>query len=189
MLMLLPTLLLALATTDSLPLPADHVVNPDFDANTSFWQFHPTQGANLEWDATHGSPGLGSAHIRNSWNHASFDFFSQCVTLPPGGFEVDARVASQLQLPNRCEIRVDVVDQPDCNISAHVLVEVKAHNSLNDGSFETVAVTGVAPLGSGAAAIFIGHVRDGAAAIAPSDCWFDHVGFAGDPVFAGSFEP
>ena len=187
--MLAPTVLLALALADSLPLPADHVVNPDFDANTSFWQFHVTQGANATWDNTRGDPGVGSAHVGNTWNHAAFDFYSQCVTLPPGGFEVDARVASQLQALNHCEVRVDVVDQPDCNITANVLVEVKGHNTLNDGSFETVAVTGVAPAGSGAAAIFIGHVRDDAAAIAASDCWFDHVGFAGDPVFAGNFEP
>jgi hypothetical protein len=170
------------------PLPAQ-VQNPDFATDTNGWLFHVTQGGQLDWDATRGDPAAGSAHVGNVWTSARYDAWSQCVALLPGAYDLEAQVASSVQTGNACELRVVVVDQPDCNIAANILVDQRVTTTRNDAVFETLAATGVAPPQAGAAAIYLGHRRADGAAPGDSDCWFDHVGFAGDLVFAGSFEP
>jgi hypothetical protein len=189
--MFIPTLLFAFASTDAVPPPADHVLNPGFDTATTPWRFFVDHGSGgqLDWDSTRGDPALGSAHVGNLWYGERYDLWGQCVTLTPGAVQVLARVASQTQPGNACELRVSVLDQPNCNVDAHVLREFFARNTLNDGSFEQLSAAGTAPAGTGAAFIALGHVRDTFAPIGASDCWFDNVGFVGDVVFAGRFEP
>jgi len=189
--MLIPALLFALSAADAMSPPSAQVLNPDFDTATSPWQFFLDggTGGSLDWSATRGDPAVGSAHAGNTWHGARYDAWGQCVSLLPGSFQLDARVAAVLQTGNSCEVRVAVVDQPDCNVTANVLLDVRVHNTLNNGNFEALSASGIAPAGSGAAAIFLAHVRSDAALIGPSDCWFDHVGFAGDLVFAASFDP
>lgn len=189
--MFVPTLVFALVSTDAVPPPADHVLNPDFDAATSPWRFFVDRGSGgqLDWDGARGDPAAGSAHVGNLWYGARYDLWGQCVTLTPGSVHVLARVAAQLQPGNACELRVSVLDQPDCNIAARVLVDLSARNTRNDGTFEPLSVSGVAPVAAGAVFIALGHVRSSDAPIGASDCWFDHVGFAGDLLFAAKFEP
>ncbi len=189
--MLIPTLLLALAATDPVPPPADHVLNPHFDTTTTPWRFFLDQGTGgqLDWDSVRGDPTPGSAHVGNLWYGERYDLWGQCVTLAPGALQVLGRVASQTQPGNACELRVSVVDQHDCNVDARVLASYFARNTRNDGTFEALSVSGIAPAGAGAAFIALGHVRDTFAPIGASDCWFDEVGFVGDVVFAGHFEP
>jgi hypothetical protein len=189
--MFIAALLIALSAADTVPPPSAQVLNPDFDRATSPWQFFLDggTGGSLDWSATRGDPALGSAHAGNVWHGARYDAWGQCVSVTPGSFQLDARVAALLQSGNSCEVRVAVVDQPDCNVNASVLLDVRVHNTHNDGNFEALSASGIAPAGSGAAAIFLAHVRTDAASIGASDCWFDHVGFAGDLVFAGSFDP
>ena len=142
------TAILALAA--AAPLPAS-VQNPDFDAGTGGWLFHVSQGGQLDWDAVRGDPAPGSAHVGNVWTSARYDAWSQCVALSPGAYDIEAQVASSVQTGNACELRVVLVDQPDCNIDAHILVDQRIANTRNDGTFETLAASGVAPLQGGSA--------------------------------------
>ncbi|MEO8673595.1 MAG: hypothetical protein ABI411_19965 [Tahibacter sp.] len=190
--MLLTSLLLALSLSDALPLPADHILNPDFDPafRAANWQFHLDGGTHghVDWDATVGSPGLGSAKASSVWHDAGKDGWSQCITLPAGPFMVNVAVASNLLAGNRCELRVAVVNQNNCNIMAGIVVDLNAQNALNDGTFETLGVSGIVPAGAGAAAIYLSHVRSATAAIGDSTCYFDHVQLNGDPLFVAGFD-
>lgn len=188
--MLIPTLLLAFAATDAVPPPADHVLNPGFDTTTTPWRFFLDRGSGgqLDWDSVRGDPAPGSAHVGNLWYGERYDLWGQCVTLTPGAVQVLARVASQVQAGNACELRVSVVDLPNCN-EGRVLAQFFARNTRNDGTFEQLSAVGTAPATAAGAFIALGHVRDTFAPIGASDCWFDNVGFVGDVVFAGRFEP
>lgn len=188
---ILPSLLLALTLGDALPPPADHVLNPDFDAGTGDWRYYLDRGAGgrLQWDATRGAPAPGSARVGNVFRGDRYDTWGQCVRVAPGAFTLRAAVGAQVVAGNRCELRIAVLDQPDCNTQAIPLRDLKAYNTRNDGVFETVTIADTVPPGAGAAWVFLGHVRAASATPGDSYCNYDHVELGGDPVFAASFEP
>lgn len=200
--MFIPNLLLALAGADFVPAPADHVLNPDFDTDPvptepyegdtgpepSHWRWYLSYGGSVNWDTTRGDPAPGSVRVANLYSGVRYDAVAQCVTLSPGPLTLTVRVAALVKAGAACEVRVAVVDQADCSVSAHVLRDLRARNTRNDGTFETVAIGGVAPAGAGAMAIYLAHVNDATAHVGYSDCWYDHVTFAGEAMFKAGFE-
>lgn len=185
-----PSLLLALGLAGPLPPPADHLLNPDFDAGMTSWRYYLDSGAGgrLDWDAALGSPAVGSARVGNIYHGERYDHWGQCVKLAPGTFTLRAQVAAQVKTGNRCELRIAALNAADCNTSALPVRDVAAYNTRSDGTFESIAVTDVAPGTVGAAWVFLGHERARNADIGDSYCWFDHVELVGDPVFQGRFE-
>ncbi|MDC8014751.1 hypothetical protein [Tahibacter soli] len=183
-------LFLALGLAGPLPPPADHLLNPDFDTGMSDWRYYLDRGAGgkLEWDATRGSPAVGSARAGNIFHGDRYDAWGQCVKLAPGAFTLRAQVAAQVAAGNRCELRIAVLNQPDCNTTAVPLRDLKAYNTLNDGTFEAVTISDTAPGQAGAAWVFLGHIRVDAAAYGDSYCNFDHVELTGNAVFRSGFD-
>ncbi len=200
--MLVAKMLVALVAADYMPPPADHVLNPDFDTDPvspsgyvgstspdpSPWRWYLSYGGQVTWDPLRGDPGAGSAHVGNVRSGARYDALAQCVTVAPGAYSLVVRVASQLKAGAACQVRVQVVDQTQCNTVALVLAEQTVRNVANSGSFETLTLSGTAPPGAGAMAIWLGHVSDASAQPGASDCWFDHVRLGGDVMFRAGFE-
>jgi len=184
------SLFLAVGLAGPLPPPADHLLNPDFDTAMTDWRYYVDRGAGgrLAWDGTRGSPALGSARVGNIFHGDRYDQWGQCVKLAPGTFTLRAQVASQLATGNRCELRIAVLDQADCNTTAVPLRDLRAFNTLNDGTFEAISIADTAPPTAGAAWVFLSHVRVAAAAHGDSYCWFDHLELSGDPLFGAGFE-
>ena len=184
------SLLLALGLADPFPPPADHVLNPDFDTGMGDWRYYLDRGAGgrLEWDAVRGAPAAGSARAGNIFHGDRYDHWGQCVKLAPGAFTLSAQVASQLAAGNRCELRIAVMNAPDCNTSALPVRDVTATNTLNDGTFEIVTIADVAPASAGAAWVFLSHRRVAAAPHGDSWCNYDHVELVGNAVFRSGFD-
>lgn len=170
--------------------PADHVLNPDFDTGTADWKFVLDAGGGglLQWDATTGSPVPGSARVANALGGDRRDSWSQCVLLPPGPYILRAVVASQVQAGNHCELRLVAVDHNDCSDGSVVVLDHAAANTHNDGMFEMVAFSAVAPPDAAAAVVYLSHVRVAAADLGASECRFDHVELLGDVIFDNAFE-
>jgi hypothetical protein len=192
----LASLLLAAAWMEPLPPPLAVLRNPDFDtdpvtavAPTNWrWYLDSGTGGELVWDAGVGSPSAGSGRVRNFRSGAREDFWAQCVKLAPGPFTLRAAVSSQLKANASCELRIEVLNQSDCNTSAGLLLTASAVNTTNNAGFETLEITRTAPLHSGAAWISLIHRQTTAAEPGYSYCHFDHVEWDSALLFSNSFE-
>jgi hypothetical protein len=192
----LASLLLAAAWVEPLPPPLAVLRNPDFDtdpvtatAPTNWrWYLDSGTGGELVWDSSVGSPTAGSGRVRNFRSGAREDFWAQCVKLAPGPFTLRTAVSSQLKANASCELRIEVLNQADCNTSAGLLLTASAVNTTNNAGFETLEITRNAPLHSGAAWISLIHRQTSAAEPGYSYCHFDHVEWDSSLLFSSSFE-
>jgi hypothetical protein len=192
----LASLLLAAAWMEPLPPPLAVLRNPDFDtdpvtatAPTNWrWYLDSGTGGELVWDSSVGSPTAGSGRVRNFRSGAREDFWAQCVKLAPGPFTLRTAVSSQLKANASCELRIEVLNQADCNTSAGLLLTASAVNTTNNAGFETLEITRNAPLHSGAAWISLIHRQTSAAEPGYSYCHFDHVEWDSSLLFSSSFE-
>lgn len=182
------SLLLALSLVGT--PPADHVLNPDFDAGMTDWKFVLDAGGGglLQWDAMTGSPAPGSARVANAFGGDRRDSWSQCVLLSPGSVTLRAVVATQVQTGNRCELRLIAVDHNDCSDGSTIVLDHSVANTHNDGTFETISLNDVAPVNSAAAVIYLSHVRVAAASLGASECRFDHIELLGEAIFDDGFD-
>jgi hypothetical protein len=194
----LAALLLATAWMEPLPAPLATLRNPEFDtdpviatAPTNWrWYLDDGAGGELVWDGSTGSPALGSGRVRNQRSGVREDFWGQCVKIAPGPFTLRAAVASQLKPNAWCELRVEVLDTPNCSTAsgAHTLLSATVAAVTNNAGFETVQVARNAPAGSGSAWISLIHRQSAAATPGASYCHFDHVEWQSSIVFVSSFD-
>lgn len=192
----LASLLLAAAWMEPLPAPLATLRNPDFDtdpvtapAPTNWrWYLDSGTGGELFWDAAVGSPAAGSGRVRNYRSGAREDFWGQCVKMAPGPFTLRAAVSSQLKANASCELRIEVLNKPDCNTTAGVLLTASVANTVNNAGFETLEIARTAPIHSGAAWVSLIHRQTTAAIPGYSYCHFDHVEWDSTLLFSASFE-
>lgn len=193
---MLAGLLLAAAWMEPLPAPVAYLRNADFDtdpvsapAPTNWrWYLDGGSGGELVWDSSVGSPAAGSGRVRNFRSGAREDFWAQCVRLAPGPFTLRAAVASQLKAQAACELRIEVLNQPDCNTTAGLLLSASVANTTNDAGFETLQIARTAPAHSGAAWVSLIHRQGVGAEPGYSYCHFDHVEWSSSLLFADPFE-
>lgn len=192
----LASLLLAAAWMEPLPPPLATLRNPDFDtdpvtapAPTNWrWYLDSGTGGELFWDAAVGSPTVGSGRVRNYRSGAREDFWGQCVKMAPGPFTLRAAVSSQLKANASCELRIEVLNKPDCNTTAGLLLTASVANTVNNAGFETLEIARTAPIRSGAAWVSLIHRQTTAATPGYSYCHFDHVEWDSTLLFSASFE-
>lgn len=97
-------------TTGVPPLPANLLLNPDFNFSLFRWQRFTSDDGLVYWQSSTGEPGLGSVAIQRS--SGGTPYASQCVRLPGGA--IDAHALSAGAAGDPAELAVSFHDGDHC---------------------------------------------------------------------------